>query len=67
MFAYTVGLWMFDLGFGVIDIVDGDEQLVVMLFRSRTIFRCVIGQGAMPLPGNSYPFNSINQSFSKII
>jgi len=35
-FADAIGLWMFDLGFGVVNVVDGKEELVVMLVRSAT-------------------------------
>ena len=41
-FANAVGLWMLDLGLGVINIVDGQEQLIIMFIGSTAIFRAAI-------------------------
>ena len=41
--ANAVGLRMLDLGPGVINIVDGQEQLVVVLVRPATILGSTVG------------------------
>ncbi len=45
-FADTIGLGMFHLGLGVVDIVDRHEELIVVLVRSAAEFRSTIGQNA---------------------
>ena len=45
-FADAVGLGRFHLGFGVVDIVDCQEELVIVLVDAPAIFRPAIGQNA---------------------
>ena len=44
--AYAVCLWMFDLGFGVVNIIDRHKQLVIMLVRPATEFSASVSQDA---------------------
>ena len=45
-FTNAVGLRVFDLGFGVVDIVDGQEQLIVVFVRPAAELRASIRQDA---------------------
>ena len=45
-FANAVGLRMFDLGLGMIDIIDGHEELVIMFVRPAAIFGAAIRHDA---------------------
>ena len=44
--ANAVGLWVFDLGLCVVNVVDGQEQLIVVLVGSAAEFRSPVGQDA---------------------
>jgi len=44
--ANTISLGRFHLGFGMVDIIDCQEELVVMLVDTAAIFRAAIGQNA---------------------